>query len=179
MKDGSMPKMLFRLVVIGVLMLGNTRMVFADEPPAINPFGPPPTERQDAVPGYVELSDGSIHPGLIYLTRDKALKIYDQQLQRQREIPLSDVKQIECTIKKEWREKQWKFQESTKDDKLYTGQSYPAREYEHTITLQDGRTITGGLSAIVYVQPYENASDQAGAVPERHQSRAIHSQQTK
>ena len=72
----------------------------AAEPPAINPFGQTPAEREDAVPGYVELSDGSIHPGLIYLTRDKRLQVYDQQLQRQREVPLQMVKQIECTIKR-------------------------------------------------------------------------------
>ena len=153
MKDETMSKLLFRIVV--VLMLDHTGRVIAQEPPAINPFGPLPSQRQDAVPGFVELSDGSIYPGQIYLTRDKALKIYDEQLQRQREIPLSAVKQIDCTIKKEWLEKEWKFEESAKDDKLYTGRSYPAREYEHTITLQDGRTITGGLSAIVYVQPYD------------------------
>ena len=63
------------------------------------------------------------------------------------------VKQIECTVKKEWLEKEWKFKETTSDEKMYTGRSYPAREYLHTITLKDGRTITGPLSAIVYVQP--------------------------
>jgi hypothetical protein len=36
---------------------------------------------------------------------------------------------------------------------MYTGRSYPAREYVHTITLQDGRTIAGGLSGIIYLQP--------------------------
>ncbi len=127
----------------------------AAEPPAINPFGQTPAEREDAVPGYVELSDGSIHPGLIYLTRDKRLQVYDQQLQRQREVPLQMVKQIECTIKREWLEKEWKFKETTSDEKMYTGCSYPAREYLHTITLSDGRTIAGPLSTIVYVQPQQ------------------------
>jgi hypothetical protein len=36
---------------------------------------------------------------------------------------------------------------------MYTGKTYPSREYEHTITLSDGRTITGPLSAIVYLDP--------------------------
>ena len=95
---------------------------------------------------------------IIYLTRDKRLKISDEQSQRQREIPLSAVKQIDCTIKKEWMEKEWKFKELTKDEKMYTGRSYPTREYEHTITLQDGRTISGELSAIVYVQPGDDST---------------------
>ena len=45
------------------MILGNARMLIAEEPPAINPFKTQPAEREDAVPGYVELSDGSIHPG--------------------------------------------------------------------------------------------------------------------
>ncbi|MGD0655359.1 MAG: hypothetical protein ABSA16_13535 [Thermoguttaceae bacterium] len=145
------------LVAISVgMMLGNMWIACAQEPPTINPFGSTTTQREDAVPGYLELSDGSIHPGQIYLTRDKRLKIADEQLQRQREIPLSAVKQIDCTIKKQWMEKEWKFKETTNDEKMYTGRSYPVREYEHAITLHDGRKISGGLSAIVYLRPAEN-----------------------
>ncbi len=137
--------------------------LLADEPPAINPFGPaddadaesdkskPP--RDDAVEGCVELSDGTLRPGWIYLTRDKRLKLYDDQQQRQREIPLRAVAKIECRVKREWMEREWKFKETTSDEKIYTGRSYPAREYLHTITLKDGRTVAGPLAAIVYVQP--------------------------
>jgi len=128
-------------------------ILLAAEPPAVNPFRSAPAERADAVPGCVELSDGSFHPGMIYLTRDKRLMIYDEKLERQREVPLSAVRQIECKVQKEWMEKEWKFKEAASDEKMYTGRSYPAREYLHTLTLGDGRTITGPLSAIVYVQP--------------------------
>lgn len=124
-----------------------------DEPPALNPFGPTPATRDDALPGRVELSDGSVHAGMIHLTRDKRLQIYDQQAQRQREVPLQAVRRIECAVKWERLERQWKFKETTSDEKLYTGRSYPAREYVHTITLRDGRTISGPLAAIVYVEP--------------------------
>ena len=108
------------------------------------------SEREDAVPGYVELSDGSIHPGMIYLTRDKRLQIYDEKLQRQREVPLQAVKQIDCSVKREWMEKEWRFKETTSDEKIYTGRSYPAREYLHTITLarrpDDHRAAVGASS---------------------------------
>ena len=130
--------------------------VSAAEPPTITPFGPPASEgqaeRDDAVPGCLELSDGSVHPGMIYLTRDKRLNIYDDRLQRQREVPLQAVKKVECKVKREWMEKEWKFKETTSDEKIFTGRRYPAREYVHTITLVDGRTITGPLAAIVYVR---------------------------
>lgn len=125
-----------------------------EEPPVVNPFGARPTDREDAVPGYVETSDGKVYPGLIYMTRDKRLKLYDDQLQRQREIPLRVVKQIECQVKKEWMEKEWRFKELALDEKMYTGREYPARECLHTITLQDGRQITGPLAEIIYVKPY-------------------------
>lgn len=129
------------------------RRTRAAEPPALNPFGSAPSEREDAVPGYIEMSDGTVHPGQIYLTRDKRLEIFDGTLQRQREVPLRAVKQVECKVQKEWMEKEWKFKELASDEKMYTGRTYPAREYLHVITLHDDRTITGPLSAVVYVQP--------------------------
>lgn len=141
-----------------VLLLVPANSLLADDPPVINPFGRASSVREDAVPGYVELSDGSVHPGQIYLTRDKRLQVYDEKLQHQREIPLTAVKQVECVIKKEWMEKQWKFKEAANDEKMYTGRTYPAREYLHKVTLEDGRTITGPASGIVYVQPPEQAS---------------------
>jgi hypothetical protein len=149
---------LFALVAVFVMLLNCGQLMAraaaaADEPPAVNPFGQAPSQREDAVPGYVELSDGSIHAGLVYLTRDKRLQVYDQKLQRQREVPLQVVKQIDCKVKKEWMEKEWKFKETTSDEKLYTGRNYPARQYAHTITLEDGRTVEGDLSGIIYVQP--------------------------
>ena len=137
-------------------------ILFAAEPPTIDPFGQAPAAREDGIPGYIELSDGTIRPGLIYLTRDMRLKVYDEQLQRQREAPLQAVKQIECNVKREWMEKEWRFKETTSDEKVYTGRSYPSREYVHTITLNDGRTIAGPLSAIVYVQPQDNAPPPPG-----------------
>jgi hypothetical protein len=152
----SIMKMLLWLVLAIGIILDNAPMLIAQEPPAINPFKTPSVERDDAVPGYIELSDGSIHPGQIYLTRDKRLKISDEELQRQREIPLSAVKQIDCTVKKEWLEKEWKFKALAQDEKMFTGRSYPTREYVHTITLNDGRTISGSLSAIVYIQPRDD-----------------------
>jgi len=136
--------------------------VWAAEPPAINPFGEAPTEREDATPGYVEMSDGTIYAGLIYLTRDKRLQLSDEKLQRQREVPLRVVKQIDCKVAKEWMEKEWKFKELALNEKMYTGRSYPAREYIHVITLQDGRTIEGGLSGVLYVQPFRAIDPKTG-----------------
>ncbi len=152
------------LLVLSMWSFAAARSALAAEPPAINPFGRKPSVREDAVVGYVEMSDGTVHPGHVYLTRDIRLKILDEELQRQREVPLRAVKQIECKVKREWMEKEWKFKELASDEKIYTGRTYPAREYLHTITLGDGRTIAGPLSAIVYLRPYDQyVPDEPGA----------------
>jgi len=137
-----------------------------EEPPALNPFAPVRQDREDAVPGYLEMSDGRVFVGTIYMTRDKRLKIEDDSLglggeavspkaseKRQREIPLRAIRQIEAKVEKEWMEKEWRFKESALDEKVYTGRAYPARKYVHTVTLHDGRKITGPVAEIFYVQP--------------------------
>lgn len=145
-----------RFVVSGLVGLAVLAGVSAaDDPPAINPFGATAPEREDALPGYVELSDGSVHPGRVYLTREARLKVFDETEKRFRDVPLRAVKRIDCAVLKEWVEREWRFRENANDEKVYTGRNYPSREYVHTLTLTDGRTIRGPLSAIVYVQPSE------------------------
>lgn len=135
----------------------------ADEPETFNPFGPSANQREDAVPGYVEFSDGKILVGAIHLTRDARLKIYDETIKRQREIPLRAVRQIECIVKKEWMEKDWRFKELALDEKVYTGKQYPAREYLHEITLRDGRKLKGPLSSLFYVIKDQDYADDEAA----------------
>lgn len=153
-------RLLLRAMATGIVWMAGILTIHAGEPPTINPFGQSSAEREDAAPGVVELSDGTVHAGLVYLTRDKRLQIYDRQLQRQREIPLHAITKVECSIKWEELKKQWRFKEGANDEKIYTGRSYPAREYLYTITLNDGRTITGPLSALVYLKPEPNDADQ-------------------
>lgn len=137
------------MAVLLVTLAAGTK---AQDSPGLNPFGNRATEREDAVPGYLELSDGTVHPGRIFLTRDYRFKILDEQTQRSREVPLEALRRLDCAVKKEWVEKEWRFKENANDEKFYTGRTYPSREYTHTLVLQDGRTIKGPLSGIVYVQ---------------------------
>jgi hypothetical protein len=98
----------------------------------------------------LETSDGKVYPGQISLTRDARLKIFDERQKKHREIPLSAIKRIDSNVLKEWMEDEWRFKENASDEKYFTGRSYPAREYTHKITLQNGQKIQGALSAIVY-----------------------------
>ena len=160
-----------RILMIGALgaalLTAAVLPAAAAEPPVINPFGQAPSQREDTTPGYVELSDGTIHRGQVYLTRDKRLQVYDEKMKRQREVPLRVVKQIECKVAKEWMEKEWKFKDAASSVKMFTGREYPAREYVHTITLHDGRTITGPLSGVVYVQPQPDRPTEPGVTRQR------------
>jgi hypothetical protein len=133
----------------------------AEEP--VNPFGPAATAtpRDDARSGWVELSDGTRHAGQVFLTRETRLRVYDTKAGKFREVPLTAVSRITCKVDREWLEREWRFKENANDEKYYTGRTYPAREYTHVITLKDGRTIQGPLSAIVYVQ------DEGNPRPER------------
>lgn len=147
------------MVCLAACLAGSPEGRAAEEPPALNPFAPVRQDRQDAEPGYVELSDGRVFAGSVYMTRDKRLKIWDANLQRQREIPLRAIRQIECKVEKEWMEREWRFKELALDEKMYTGRKYPARLYVHTVTLRsDGRTITGPLAEIIYVRPFADPS---------------------
>jgi hypothetical protein len=152
MKCTSRVSILERLGLIVCCVICCGRINGGDEPDPVNPFGKRPEARDDARPGYVEMSDGIVVPGAVYLTRDTRLRIYDETLKRQRDVPLHAVRRIECKAGKEWLEKEWRFKEAANDEKVFTGRNYPVREYLHTITLNDGRKITGPLSAIVYVQ---------------------------
>ncbi|MDZ7618780.1 MAG: hypothetical protein U1E05_17380 [Patescibacteria group bacterium] len=153
-----------RLGPIGTMLLCQVAgYALAEEPPVISPFGRAPTEREDSTPGYIELSDGTVVPGMLYLTRDHRLTLLDSEIGRQRLVPLRVVKQIECNVQKEWMEREWRFKELASDEKYYTGRSYPTREYEHAVTLHDGRVITGPLSAVLYVEPIGYTPERPGA----------------
>jgi len=156
-----------------VVAVAATPVAGAGEPPALNPFAPVKRDRDDAIPGYVEMSDGQIFTGNIYMTRDKRLKLYDESMQRQREIPLRVVDQIECNVVKEWMEKEWRFKEMGNDEKYFTGREYPSREYTHTVTLKDGREITGPLGEIVYVRAFSHSPDAPLSEGSRQEARRL------
>jgi hypothetical protein len=124
-----------------------------DEPPALNPFEPQARVREGDRPARLELSDGRVVMGPTWLTREARLKILEAATQERREIPLSAVVRIDVKVEREWLEKEWRFKENANDEKVYTGRTYPAREYVHTIHLQNGSKVEGRLSALLYVQP--------------------------
>lgn len=161
----SMCRRTIVVLAVGFCLLSSwTHCPGADDPPALNPFGTPPSgggaaQRDDAFPGYIEISNGNVYCGRIYVTRDKRLMINDTSgaMTREREVPLRAVKQIDCLLVREWMEREWRFKEMANDEKVYTGRSYPSRLYRHKVALTNGKTIEGDLSGVFYLLPGDAA----------------------
>ncbi len=120
-----------------------------ESPPERPPAGPfelePSVLRRDAVPGYIELSDGRKIPGKIYTTRARRLEIFNLERERTEHVPVPAVKEIEAVV--EWAriERQWRFKEPGNPEKVYSGRTYPARMLAWRLTLRNDHVITGHI----------------------------------
>ena len=162
---------LFPGILFGTLFfVGIVPWTFSAEPPALaNPLSRRESNvREDTMPGYIEMSNGEVLPGLLYITRDKRLEVYDVELKRQRTIPIHKIAKIECNVEKEWYEKEWRFKELASDEKMFTGREYPCRIFTYTITFDDDRELEGPMSGLIFVQPLNEGEDAStGHIPER------------
>ena len=163
------PKIAMRLLPILAVLLFFVAFAVAEPPTLNNPLSRRESSvREDTMPGYIEMSNGEIFPGLLYITRDRRLEIYDVELKRQRTIPIEKVATIETNVEREWMEKEWRFKELASDEKMFTGREYPGRMFTYTLTFDDGRKLEGPLSGIIYVQKLNEGEDASvGHIPER------------
>jgi len=162
--------MAMRTLPILIVLLFSAVFAVAAEPPALkNPLSRRESSvREDTMPGYIEMSNGEVFPGLLYITRDKRLEIYDVELKRQRTIPIGRVATIEVNVEREWMEKEWRFKELASDEKMFTGREYPCRIFTYTLIFDDGRELEGPMSGIIFVQKLEEGEDASvGHIPER------------
>jgi len=158
------------LPIFVVLLFSAVFAISAEEPPALkNPLSRRESSvREDTMPGYIEMSNGEIFPGLLYITRDKRLEVYDVELKRQRTIPIEKIATIEVNVEKEWMEKEYRFKELASNEKMYTGKDYPCRIFTYTLTFDDGRELEGPMSGIIFVQALEEGEDvSVGHIPDR------------
>ena len=139
----------------GPKVVGPGDITFIDEDSAegaggtgpANPFGggAAGVERKDAVPGYIELSNGLKVPGKIYTTRAKSLKIYNLRRERYEYVPVPALKRIEATVEWERMDKEWRFKEAGNPEKIYSGREYPVRKVAYTLTLRNDHQIYGHI----------------------------------
>ncbi len=108
------------------------------------------------LPASVELSDGSAIMGKVYLT-DDSLIIHNEAQARRYTVRTAEIARIETAIEKQSMEAKWIFRESGLDDKVYTGETFPVRDYLTTVTFHDGRQLTGHIMPkTLYVESDSN-----------------------
>ena len=101
--------------------------------------------RQDALPGVVIFSDGKILPGYIYTTRDKDWIVYVESEKRWRHIPPILVLSISAVVIEEGMEKEWRWKEMGRNEKIFTGRKKPTRRFLWRFHLIDDSYITGAV----------------------------------
>jgi hypothetical protein len=96
------------------------------------------------LPATVELSDGTRIEGRVQIT-DDAVIINNEAQARRYTVRAAEMAKLETTIERQSMEEKWMFRESGLDDKVYTGERYPVREYLTSITFRDGRQLEGHI----------------------------------
>ncbi len=92
----------------------------------------------------VEFSDGRTFAGKALLTNDQLI-LYSDQQKRRVIIGGDEVRTFEAVIEREVMERKWFFKEGGNDEKVYTGETWPIKEFTGRVTFHDGRTLEGHL----------------------------------
>ncbi len=117
--------------------------------PASQPFTD--LSKQQGLNGTIKLSNGQVFSGIISTTPDRPIRIWNEAETRYEDVLLDQITQMKVKIVWERDEKEWHFKESGSDIKVFTGKSYPAREYQYEISTKDGQVRTGGVVAPIYL----------------------------
>ncbi len=113
---------------------------------AVNPFTPKSGfDREDAIPGVMELSDGRQIAGGVYGTREKPYAVWVEKEKRWRRIPLISVLSITAVVIGERMELEWRWKEMGAPERVYTGRKYPWRRFLWKFHLIDGSYIQGAI----------------------------------
>ena len=102
--------------------------------------------------GILALSDGHIVRGSLSTTPYQPLRVWIEEKQEYDDIDFSEIRSIQSNVVWERDEPEWKFAASGSDVKEYSGRTYPARQTDYTFTLKDGSTVSGAVSAPIYIE---------------------------
>jgi hypothetical protein len=105
----------------------------------------------DSRQGMIVLSSGDKLHGEIAHTQRKPIRIWVEADKEYKDVQFASIRAIDVRVVWERLEKEWNFKESGSDVKVYSGKTYPAREMQYQITLDNGKTITGGVSEPLYL----------------------------
>lgn len=148
--------------------LGQARPVQTHPAPADTAGPAPGPAREDALPGVVELSDGSVTAGWLFTTREKNLEVYQENLKQWRQVPLLTVLSIQAVVKEETMELRWRWKGMGEVEKEYTGAKYPFRRLEWRFRLIDGSMVEGAVKGQpLSIQPADGAPRRTLVLHER------------
>jgi hypothetical protein len=122
----------------------------SEPPAATSPFDRKPAEETQE--GVILLSSGEQLRGTVSTTAEKPIRVWDDTDKEYRDIPFALIRRIDAEVVWERDEPEWRFIETGSDIKEFTGRTYPAREYRHTLTLLNGQTVTGGIAAPLFLR---------------------------
>jgi hypothetical protein len=114
-----------------------------------NPFGDR-ARNPEARMGTIILSNKERIHAELSTTREKPIRVWDEQAKEYHDVPFALIKSLEAQILWERDEKEWHFKESGSDVKEYSGKTYPARELLYVVELINGQKITGGIVSPLY-----------------------------
>lgn len=97
------------------------------------------------------LSNGQKIVGRFVTTPGEPIRAYDVDKQEYRDLRFAIIKSMEAQVLWEREQPEWKFKESGSDVKEYSGKTYPARETQYLITLENGQKFTGAVAAPLYL----------------------------
>jgi len=110
-------------------------------------------ERDGRVRATIELSNGERDTGRLSLTADLGMTFYDTAAKEWREVELSELSRIDARPRAEELDKEWRWKEAGRDEKVYTGRTRPRRWLDHDVTLADGTRFTGHVKGtLVYIE---------------------------
>ena len=101
--------------------------------------------REDALPGVIQLSDGTLLAGALYTTRGHNWQLYVESQKRWRRIPLITVLSITAIVQEEKMVQQWRWKAMGTPERVYTGREYPTRRLKWSFCLIDGSRLTGTI----------------------------------
>ena len=94
--------------------------------------------------GTVELSDGTRLQGWLSLTPGRPLEVFDLDAQEWREFAIHEIRGLRAAPRREELEREWRWKEYGKDEKVYTGRAYPKRWLDHELVLRPDTGKDGG-----------------------------------
>lgn len=135
-------------IIAGLLLAGQVLCEEAPPPPIRQQIKKSSHERW----GYVVMSAGKRHDGLISTTPGKPVRIFDRKKSAYRDIKWKKIESIGQAVDEEWFEREWRWLEGGNDIKVYTDRYYRAAKLRTIILLKSGETITGDAVVPIYVK---------------------------